>query len=126
MRKHMLDDNRSIVDITREHVLEEAGRNPLEQKQYECPLGCDERSDYYPHQYHEYKCYHQNTLNQLPYMIRHRDWLVAEDDASNGLVLHTQMLEMRFKSLRELPYIPSGWQTQYNKQYIKLIKQQQQ
>ena len=43
-------------------------------REYACPVGCHQHSDYLPDQYHEYECEHQKAHRERPRLLKEYMW----------------------------------------------------
>ena len=66
------------IGSTIRHLSDESRWERSENMSHACPHGCHEQSNYYPHQYSQFKCHHQKTKEDIPRLLRNLEWSVAQ------------------------------------------------
>jgi hypothetical protein len=57
---------------------DDSRRERSEHMSHACPHGCHEQSNYYPHQYSQFKCHHQKIKKDIPRLLRRLKWAEAQ------------------------------------------------
>ena len=117
------------TDEMNRQIRQEARWEQHENMRWACPHGCHKKSHYEHHQYHEYKCYHQDQLAKLPeylWKLRHAEKQLAKplteaerDKQRSRVYFAKQPAERGLKLLDSMPYIPRVWNIGYTRETVE-------